>query len=156
MPFSKKNNQMRSVKEIVKYKNSVIKSINNNKFNLILTPRQWGLTTLLISYINQIPNDKSILFGVSNPTMVIETNRRITHSNCRIQTIHESSLIGYSFDYIICDNFFNDSWIQKLVLISPVLKPNGKIILADSGRFYGLGVEQYFINYNKIIKTTID
>jgi hypothetical protein len=147
---------MRSVKEIVKYKNSVIKSINNNKFNLILTPRQWGLTTLLISYINQIPNDKSILFGVSNPTMVIETNRRITHSNCRIQTIHESSLIGYSFDYIICDNFFNDSWIQKLVLISPVLKPNGKIILADSGRFYGLGVEQYFINYNKIIKTTID
>jgi hypothetical protein len=147
---------MRSVKEIVKYKNSVIKSINNNKFNLILTPRQWGLTTLLINYINQIPNDKSILFGVTNSTMVRETNRRITHSNCRIQTIHESSLIGYSFDYIICDNFFNDSWIQKLVLISPVLKPNGKIILADSGRFYGLGVEQYFINYNKIIKTTID
>jgi hypothetical protein len=147
---------MRSLKEIVTYKNSVIRSFNNNKFNLILTPRQWGLTTLLISYINQIPNDKSILFGVSNPTMVIETNRRITHSNCRIQTIHESSLIGYSFDYIICDNFFNDSWIQKLVLIAPVLNPNGKIILADSGTFLCWEEEQYFRNYNKIIKKTID
>jgi hypothetical protein len=83
--------------------------------------------------------------------MVIETNRRITHPNCRIQTIHESSLIGYSFDYIICDNFFNDSWIQKLVLIAPVLKPNGRIILADSGRCLGYQME-YFRNYNVIIK----
>jgi hypothetical protein len=141
---------MRSLKEIVAYR-----SFNNNKFNLILTPRQWGLTTLLISYINQIPNGKSILFGVSNPTMVIETNRRITHSNCRIQIIHESSLIGYGFDYIICDNFFNDSWIQKLVLIAPVLNPNGKIILADSGRCLGYQME-YFRNYNKIIKTSLD
>ena len=146
---------MRSLKEIVSYKNSVIRSFNNNKFNLILTPRQWGLTTLLISYINQIPNDKSILFVVSNPTMVRETNRRITHSNCRIQTIHESSLIGYRFDYIICDNFFNNSWIQKLVLIAPVLNPNGKIILADSGRCLGYQMG-YFINYNKIIKTSLD
>jgi hypothetical protein len=142
---------MRSLKEIVSYKNSVIRSFNNNKFNLILTPRQWGLTTILINYINQIPNDKSILFGVTNSTMVIETNRRITHPNCRIQTIHESSLIGYSFDYIICDNFFNDSWIQKLVLIAPVLKTDGKIILADSGRYLGYQME-YFRNYNVIIK----
>jgi len=146
---------MRSLKEIVSYKNSVIRSFNNNKFNLILTPRQWGLTTLLINYINQIPNDKSILFGVTNSTMVRETNRRITHPNCRIQTIHESSLIGYSFDYIICDNFFNDSWIQKLVLIAPVSKPNGRIILADSGRCLGYQME-YFRNYNKIIKTSLD
>jgi hypothetical protein len=145
---------MRSLKEIILPKTGIIKSFNDNKFNLILTPRQWGLTTLLISYINQIPNDKSILFGVTNSTMVRETNRRITHSNCRIQTIHESSLIGYSFDYIICDNFFNDSWIQKLVLIAPVLKTDGKIILADSGRYLGYQME-YFINYNKIIKTSL-
>lgn len=142
---------MRSIKEITLGNNGIIRSLNNNNFNLILTPRQWGLTTLLINYINQIPNDKSILFGVTNSTMVRETNRRITHSNCRIQTIHESSLIGYSFDYIICDNFFNDSWIQKLVLIAPVLKPNGKIILADSGRYLGYQME-YFRNYNVIIK----
>ena len=146
---------MRSIKEITLGNNGIIRSLNNNNFNLILTPRQWGLTTLLINYINQIPNDKSILFGVTNSTMVRETNRRITHSNCRIQTIHESSLIGYSFDYIICDNFFNDSWIQKLVLIAPVLKPNGKIILADSGRYLGYQME-YFRNYNKIIKTSLD
>jgi hypothetical protein len=145
---------MRSLKEIILPKTGIIKSFNDNKFNLILTPRQWGLTTLLINYINQIPNDKSILFGVTNSTMVRETNRRITHPNCRIQTIHESSLIGYSFDYIICDNFFNDSWIQKLVLIAPVLKTDGKIILADSGRYLGYQME-YFRNYNKIIKTSL-
>jgi len=146
---------MRSINEIILSRTGIIKSFNNNKFNLIITPRQWGLTTLLINYINQIPNDKLILFGVSNPTMVRESNRRITQPNCRIQTIHESSLIGYSFDYIICDNFFNDSWIQKLVLIAPVLKPNGKIILADSGRYLGYQME-YFRNYNKIIKTSLD
>jgi len=147
---------MRSIKEIISPKNDIIRSFNDNKYNLILTPRQWGLTTLLINYINKIPNDKTILFGVLNSVMVIDVDRRITHPNCRIQTIHESGLIGRSFDYIICDNFFNGEWIQKLVVMSPVLKPNGKIILADSGRFYGLGVEQYFINYNKIIKTTIE
>jgi len=146
---------MRSIKEIILSRTGIIKSFNDNKFNLILTPRRWGLTTLLIDYINKIPNDKSILFGVSNPTMVRETNRRITHPNCRIQTVHESSLIGYRFDYIICDNFFNDSWIQKLVLIAPVLKPNGRIILADSGRCLGYQME-YFKNYNKIIKTSLD
>jgi hypothetical protein len=146
---------MRSIKEIILPKNGIIKSFNDNKFNLILTPRRWGLTSLLIDYINKIPNDKSILFGVWNSNMVRETNRRITHPNCRIQTIHESSLIGYSFDYIICDNFFNDSWIQKLVLIAPVLKPNGRIILADSGRCLGYQME-YFRNYNKIIKTSLD
>ena len=145
---------MRSIKEIILPKTGIIKSFNDNKFNLILTPIQWGLTSLLIDYINKIPNDKSILFGVWNSNMVRETNRRITHPNCRIQTIHESSLIGYSFDYIICDNFFNDSWIQKLVLIAPVLKTDGKIILADSGRYLGYQME-YFINYNKIIKTSL-
>ena len=141
---------MRSIKEVLS-KNGIIRSFNDNKFNLILTPRKWGLTTLLINYINQIPNDKTILFGVSNLVMVRYVDRRITHPNCRIQTIHESSLIGYSFDYIICDNFFNDSWIQKLVLIAPVLKPNGRIILADSGRYLGYQME-YFRNYNVIIK----
>ena len=145
---------MRSIKEIILPKNGIIKSFNDNKFNLILTPRRWGLTSLLIDYINKIPNDKSILFGVENSDMVRETNRRITHPNCRIQTIHESGLIGCSFDYIICDNFFNDSWFQKLVLIAPVLKTDGKIILADSGRYLGYQRE-YFVNYNKIIKTSL-
>jgi hypothetical protein len=145
---------MRSINEIILSRTGIIKSFNNNKFNLILTPRQWGLTTLLINYINQIPNDKSILFGVTNSTMVRETNRRITHPNCRIQTIHESGLMGRSFDYIICDNFFNSEWIQKLVLMAPVLKTDGKIILADSGRYLGYQME-YFINYNKIIKTSL-
>lgn len=145
---------MRSIKEIILPKTGIIKSFNDNKFNLILTPRQWGLTSLLIDYINKIPNDKSILFGVENSDMVRETNRRITHPNCRIQTIHESGLIGRSFDYIICDNFFNSEWIQKLVLIAPVLKTDGKIILADSGRYLGYQME-YFRNYNKIIKTSL-
>jgi hypothetical protein len=142
---------MRSIKEIILPKTGIIKSFNDNKFNLILTPRQWGLTSLLIDYINKIPNDKSILFGVENSGMVRETNRRITHPNCRIQTIHQSGLIGRSFDYIICDNFFNGEWIQKLVLIAPVLKTDGKIILADSGRYLGYQME-YFRNYNVIIK----
>jgi len=146
---------MRSIKNITLGNNGIIKSLNNNMLNLILTPRQWGLTTLLINYINKIPNDKTILFGVNNSVMVRETNRRITHPNCRIQTIHESGLIGRRFDYIICDKFFNENWIQKLVLIAPVLKPNGKIILADSGRYLGYRME-YFRNYNKIIKTTLD
>lgn len=145
---------MRSIKEIILSKTGIIKSFNDNKFNLILTPRQWGLTSLLIDYINKIPNDKSILFGVENSDMVRETNRRITHPNCRIQTIHESGLMGRSFDYIICDNFFNSEWIQKLVLIAPVLKTDGKIILADSGRYLGYQME-YFRNYNKIIKTSL-
>ena len=147
---------MRSINEIILSRTGIIKSFNNNKFNLILTPRQWGLTTLLINYINQIPNDKSILFGVTNSTMVRETNRRITHSNCRIQTIHESGLFDRSFDYIICDNFFSDSWIHKLVVMSSTLKTDGKIILADSGTFLCWEEEQYFRNYNKIIKKTID
>jgi hypothetical protein len=146
---------MRSIKEIILPKNGIIKSFNDNKFNLILTPRRWGLTSLLIDYINKIPNDKSILFGVSNPTMVRETDRRITHPNCRIQTIHQSGLIGRSFDYIICDNFFNGEWIQKLVLMVPVLNSDGKIILADSGRCLGYRIE-YFRNYNKIIKTSLN
>ena len=146
---------MRSIKEIILPKNGIIKSFNDNKLNLILTPRRWGLTSLLIDYINKIPNDKSILFGVENPTMVRETNRRITHPNCRIQTIHQSGLIGRSFDYIICDNFFNGEWIQKLVLMAPVLKTDGKIILADSGRCLGYRME-YFRNYNKIIKTSLN
>ena len=145
---------MRSLKEIILPKTGIIKSFNDNKFNLILTPRQWGLTSLLIDYINKIPNDKSILFGVENSGMVRETNRRITHPNCRIQTIHESGLMGRSFDYIICDNFFNGEWIQKLVLMAPVLKTDGKIILADSGRYLGYQME-YFRNYNKIIKTSL-
>lgn len=145
---------MRSIKEIILPKTGIIKSFNDNKFNLILTPKQWGLTSLLIDYINKIPNDKSILFGVENSDMVRETNRRITHPNCIIQTIHESRLVGYRFDYIICDNFFNDSWFQKLVLIAPVLKTDGKIILADSGRYLGYQRE-YFVNYNKIIKTSL-
>ena len=145
---------MRSIKEIILPKTGIIKSFNDNKFNLILTPIQWGLTSLLIDYINKIPNDKSILFGVENSGMVRETNRRITHPNCRIQTIHESGLMGRSFDYIICDNFFNSEWIQKLVLMAPVLKTDGKIILADSGRYLGYQME-YFINYNKIIKTSL-
>ena len=147
---------MRSIKEIISPKNDIIRSFNDNKYNLILTPRQWGLTTLLINYINKIPNDKTILFGVLNSVMVIDVDRRITHPNCRIQTIHESGLIGRSFDYIICDNFFNGEWIQKLVVMSPVLKPNGKIILADSGAILCWEEEQYFRNYNKIIKTTIE
>lgn len=142
---------MRSVKDIILSKNGIINSFNRNKYNLIITPRRWGLTSLLIDYINKIPNDKSILFGVENPTTVREANRRIIHPNCRSQTIHQSGLIGKGFDYIICDNFFNGEWIQKLVLMSPVLKTNGKIILADSGRCLGCRME-YFINYNKIIK----
>lgn len=145
---------MRSIKEIILPKTGIIKSFNDNKFNLILTPRQWGLTSLLIDYINKIPNDKSILFGVENSGMVREYDRRITHPNCIIQNIHESRLIGRSFDYIICDNFFNGEWIQKLVLMAPVLKTDGKIILADSGRCLGYQME-YFRNYNKIIKTSL-
>jgi len=145
---------MRSIKEIILPRAGIIKSFNDNKFNLILTPRRWGLTTLLIDYINKIPNDKSILFGVSNPTMVRETDRRITHPNCRIQTIHQSGLTGRSFDYIICDNFFNGEWIQKLVLMVPVLNSDGKIILADSGVNLG-GRMIYFERYNKIIKTSL-
>jgi hypothetical protein len=146
---------MRSIKEIILPKNGIIKSFNDNKFNLILTPRRWGLTSLLIDYINKIPNDKSILFGVENSGMVREYDRRITHPNCRIQTIHQSGLISRSFDYIICDNFFNGEWIQKLVLMVPVLKTDGKIILADSGRCLGYRIE-YFRNYNKIIKTSLN
>jgi hypothetical protein len=147
---------MRSIKEIISPKNDIIRSFNDNKYNLILTPRQWGLTTLLINYINKIPNDKTILFGVSNLVMVRYVDRRITHPNCRIQTIHESGLFDRSFDYIICDNFFSDSWIHKLVVMSSTLKTDGKIILADSGTFLCWEEEQYFRNYNKIIKKTID
>lgn len=43
---------MRSIKEIILPKTGIIKSFNDNKFNLILTPRQWGLTSLLIDYVN--------------------------------------------------------------------------------------------------------
>lgn len=145
---------MRSINELLVSKTSIIKSFNKNKFNLILTPRQWGLTTLLINYINQIPNDKSILFGVTNSTMVRNSDGRITHPKCKIQNIHESVLIGCRFDYIICDNFFNDSWLKKIMLIAPVLKTDGKIILADSGRYLGYQID-YFRNYNKIIKTSL-
>jgi hypothetical protein len=73
----KKNNQMRSIKEIILSRTGIIKSFNDNKFNLILTPRRWGLTTLLIDYINKIPNDKSILFGVSNPMIYFEHYNKI-------------------------------------------------------------------------------
>lgn len=152
----KKNKQMRSIKELtLNTTHSIFKSLNNNRFNLILTPRQWGLTTLLINYINQIPHDKSVLFGVANSGLVRDVKQKITHPNCRIQAIHESGLIGYSFDYIICDNIFNNAWIQKLVLIAPVLKNDGKIILADTGQFHSSDL-LYFRNYNKIIKTNLD
>lgn len=146
---------MRSVKEIKFFNHSsIIRSFNENKFNLIVTPRQWGLTTLLINYINQIPNDKTILFGVWNLNMIIRCGRKITHPNCKIQTISEAKLIGRSFDYIICDNFFDREWISKLVLISPVLNTDGKLILADSGRGLDRRIMiEYFRNYNKIIKT---
>ena len=118
----KKNNLMRSVKELRVDKSSIIRSINENKFNLIVTPRQWGLTTLLINYINQnIPHDKSILFGVVNSHVSRNIQLKITHPNCRVQVIHESRLISKSFDYIICDNFFYGSWevIDWLVKVFP-------------------------------------
>ena len=51
--------------------------------------------------------------------------------------------------------FFNGEWIQKLVLMVPVLNSDGKIILADSGRCLGYRME-YFRNYNKIIKTSLN
>ena len=144
---------MRSIKNITLGNNGIIRSLNNNNFNLILTPRQWGLTTLLIDYINQIPNDKSILFGVANSDMISYVHRRITHPKCRIQAVYNSGLVGSRFDYIICDNFFDDKWIKKLVLIAPVLKEDGKIILADSGKTLEDEIP-HFINYNKIIKTS--
>jgi len=144
---------MRSIKNITLGNNGIIKSLNNNNFNLILTPRQWGLTTLLIDYINQIPNDKSILFGVGNSDMINYVQRVITHPKCRIQVIYSSGLVGRSFDYIVCDNFFDDKWIKKLVLIAPVLKEDGKIILADSGKTLEDEIP-HFVNYNKIIKTS--
>jgi hypothetical protein len=144
---------MRSIKNITLGNNGIIKSLNDNTLNLILTPRQWGLTTLLIDYINQIPNDKSILFGVANSGMISYVHRRITHPKCRIQDVYNFGLVGNGFDYIICDNFFDDKWIKKLVLIAPVLKEDGKIILADSGKTLEDEIP-HFVNYNKIIKTS--
>ena len=144
---------MRSIKNL----NTII-SLNKYKYNLILTPRGWGLTTFLIEYINKIPNDKKILFGVDNSQITSMIKDKITQQNCVVQTIHKTGLCGKRFDYIICDNFFKNHWLQKLILLGPTLKYDGKIILADSDlnqdtlsyRY------EYFVNYNKIIKTTID
>lgn len=144
---------MRSIKNLKFYltKTGIIKSFNDNKFNLILTQRQWGLTSLLIKYVNQIPDDKTIFFGVKNINIVRDIKRKINHPYCRIQTVQETNLIGRGFDYIICDNFFDESWMRKIILLAPTLKDNGKIILADSGR--GLGYQmEYFRNYNIINK----
>ena len=146
---------MKSVKEFLIYRNSIIKRINNNKYNLIITPRQWGLTTFFIKYINQIPNDKSILFGVNDTNTIRFYGDKITHTNCKIKRINETSLIGCKFDYIICDNFFDNEWIKKLVLISPTLATNGKIILGDTDKELGDDIH-YFINYNKIIKKSVN
>lgn len=142
---------MRSIKNL----NTTI-SLNKNRLNLIIAPRGWGLTTFLINYINKIPNDKTILFGVMNFEKVRDCSGKITHPNCRIQTIHERGLIGCRFDYIICDNFFENEWIKKLSLMEPTLNIGGKIILADSGEFLSQKTIHYFRNYNVIIKTMID
>lgn len=149
---------MRSIKniELFNSKRSIIRSFNDNKFNLILTPRQWGLTTLLIDYINQIPHDKTIFFALSNPAVIRDITMRITHPDCWVQSIKESSVVGRRFDYIICDNFFNGSWLKNLILLAPSLKEDGKIILADSGRYLGDHIIEHFREYNKIIKTSLD
>jgi hypothetical protein len=142
---------MRSIKNIIPSKNGIIRSFNDNKFNLILTPRQWGLTSLLIDYINKIPNDKSVLYITMGLYSDSPNHRRITHTNCKKQMFNPNKLIGCCFDYIICDNFFEANWVGKLIEISPVLKPNSKIILADTGKSLGEQME-YFRNYNIIIK----
>jgi len=149
---------MRSIKniELFNSKRSIIRSFNDNKFNLILTPRQWGLTTLLIDYVNEIQSDKSILFNVANSIMVRDVERRITNRRCMVKTISETSSIGYRYDYIICDNFFNQDWLKNIILLAPSLKEDGKIILADSGRYLGDHIIEHFREYNKIIKTSLD
>lgn len=40
---------MRKIKDVYKFY-YIEKSINENRFNLILTPRGWGLTTFFINY----------------------------------------------------------------------------------------------------------
>lgn len=147
---------MRRIKRLILTKNTIVRSLNDNKYNLIITRRGWGLTTLLINYINKIPHDKKVFFGVSNSNMVRSNISKITHPNCKIQKIHHNSFIGCSFDYIICDNFFDGNWIQKLVLISPVLTHDGKIILAYTNEQFETSNLLYFANYNKIIKTKLN
>lgn len=144
---------MRKIKDVYKFY-YIEKSINENRFNLILTPRGWGLTTFLINYINQIPNNKTVLFDVVTQSMNNSIKNRITHPNCVVNIINENKMVGRSFDYIICDNFFYGSWIKKLTLISPSLKVDGKIILGDSDMMISSDL-LYFINYNKIIKTNM-
>lgn len=152
---------MRSIKNIELFNSnrSIKRSFNNNQFNLILTPRRWGLTTLLIDYVNEIQSDKSILFNVANSIMVRDVERgverRITNRRCMVKTISETSSIGYRYDYIICDNFFNQDWLKNMILLAPILNTDGKIILADSGKYLGENVMGHFRNYNKIIKTSL-
>lgn len=137
---------MRSVKNYIAYR-----SLNRNKFNLVLTPRRWGLTTYLIKYINTLPESSRIVFCVLDTRSFNHT--LITHPNCDIKKFSEGSyLIGRRYDYIICDNFFNGNWIKKLTIIIPTLSCEGKIVLADSCGDIGGDIE-YFRNYNKIIKT---
>jgi len=148
---------MRKIKDISLHitKRSIINSFNSNRRNLILTNRGWGLTTLLINYVNSIPNNYKVFLAIRNNYNLTNLVSRITHLNCFISPIDEIKLIGKSFDYIICDDFFCDNWFRNLFTIQPNLKQGGKIIIGDTGsKLTEDDIHNVFRNYNKILKRT--
>ena len=148
---------MRKIKDINLYltNKSIVNSFNNNPRNLILTNRGWGLTTLLIDYVNSIPNTYQVFLCVRNNYNIAILNSRITHLNCFISPIDETKLISKSFDYIICDDFFCGNWFRNLLTIQPNLKQGGKIIIGDTGaKLTEDDIHNVFRNYNKILKRT--
>lgn len=143
---------MRRIKELNVSNRRIFKSFGENKFNLIITPRKWGLTSLLINYVNRLPKDKKIFFNVAHFTSIRSIKEKITHPNCQVKTVTETSLIGYKYDYIICDNFFQDEWIKKITLLWPTMVPDGKMIVGDTNiEYLRDGHAQFFNRYNKII-----
>jgi hypothetical protein len=145
---------MRSIKDLHKLdKRSIFKSFNSNNGNVIITPRQWGLTTLLINYINTLPQDLKVGFFVNgNSERFIKT--RINNINCRVFNYFSTKLVGITFDIIICDNFFkDDKWINHLIDLTPTLRGGGmsKIVIGHTGGCNIHDISQTFRHYNKII-----